>query len=296
MKILEGDGQLRQRRKGAVMAFGNPWEVVLGFERLLSKLEDFKLLSEGYPDPEHFRIGINLAWEKLDLYYQKLDETPIYYVALALHPAYRWDYFEEVWQTKPDWIDAAKAKVLEVWASDYAHLDISRSSSRQDDNEPPIKRSRFKDPFEKPHQAAVTANSTAVIGDEYLVWQRDYGPGDEDVEDPLSYWAARQQRYPRLSRMALDFLTIPPMSAECERVFSAAGKMVIPLRASLDLQAISVCQVLRSWNLAGLVEKMSLDITILQPEDIVTDSNMEGLQGSDSDSEVNGGIEEFESN
>jgi hypothetical protein len=70
------------------------WEVILGFEKLMGNLEDLKKHAIEFPDAEQFRIGINLAWEKLDKYYNLLDETPIYYTALALHPAYRWDWFE----------------------------------------------------------------------------------------------------------------------------------------------------------------------------------------------------------
>jgi hypothetical protein len=54
--------------------------------------------------------------------------------------------------------------------------------------------------------------------------------------------------------MALDFLTIQPMSAECERLFSAAGKMVSGLRTNLDAEIIAICQVLRSWYRAGLIK------------------------------------------
>jgi hypothetical protein len=41
-------------------------------------------------------MGVNLAWEKLDQYYDLLNEIPIYYTALALHLAYRWDWFEKI--------------------------------------------------------------------------------------------------------------------------------------------------------------------------------------------------------
>jgi hypothetical protein len=34
----------------------------------------------------------------------------------------------------------------------------------------------------------------------------------EDVADPLQWWTANQNTYPQLSRMALDFLSIPSMS------------------------------------------------------------------------------------
>jgi hypothetical protein len=90
---------------------GNVWNVILGFEKLLGTLEEFKRLSTTFPDAEQFRIGVNLAWEKLDKYYNLLNETPICYIALALHPAYRWDWFEEVWKDKPQWVNKAKTVV-----------------------------------------------------------------------------------------------------------------------------------------------------------------------------------------
>ena len=56
-----------------------------------------------------------------------LDETPIYYTALALHPAYRWDYFEEQWDSHPDWVVKAKEMVKDVWVTDYKPLEVVRS-------------------------------------------------------------------------------------------------------------------------------------------------------------------------
>jgi hypothetical protein len=35
--------------------------VVLGYELLLNTLEEYKQLTANFPDPEHFRIGINLT-------------------------------------------------------------------------------------------------------------------------------------------------------------------------------------------------------------------------------------------
>jgi hypothetical protein len=52
----------------------------------------------------------------------------------------------------------------------------------------------------------------------------------------------------------LGFLIIQAMSAECERVFSAAGKMVVAERNRLEVEAIAMCQVLRLWYLAGVIK------------------------------------------
>jgi hypothetical protein len=93
-----------------------------------------------------------------------------------------------------------------------------------------------------------------VKGDEYEQWQLNRKPDDKRIRDPIKYWIEKQDRYPRLSRMALDFLTIQAMSAEFERVFSVAGKMVMGERNRLKVEAIAMCQVPRSWDLAGVIE------------------------------------------
>jgi len=52
-------------------------------------------------------------------------------------------------------------------------------------------------------------------------------PTVETIE-AISWWIEpeQQKRYPNLSRMALDYLSIPGMSAEPERLFSATKHTV----------------------------------------------------------------------
>ncbi len=47
--------------------------------------------------------------------------------------------------------------------------------------------------------------------------------------------------------MALDVLSIPLMSAECERVFSAAKILISDRRNSLKEEVIEACSLLRHW-------------------------------------------------
>ncbi|OBS17536.1 hypothetical protein FPOA_26348 [Fusarium poae] len=123
---LEGDGQQRKRKEGYIGAYGCPWDTLLGYEYLLGKMEVYKAAAHRYPDPEHFKVNINLCWKKLDKYYSRLDETPVYYAAIALHPAYRWGYFEDVWADRLDWIQTAKSLVEELYRSHYEPRIISR--------------------------------------------------------------------------------------------------------------------------------------------------------------------------
>ena len=278
--VLEGDGQLRRRKRGWVGSYGNIWEVVQGFEFLLEVLEKFKQLARGIPDSEHLRININLGWDKLNKYYRLLDETPIYCTALALHPAFRWGYFENEWKDHPDWVVKAKQTVREVWETQYRRQRIvpGRIAER-----PAVKRQRkYYNPFQAYCERTRSMSGPSVAKeevtdtrcsdgnddvddvDELELWQSSWEDGDGDVRDPLEYWHERRRRFPRLSRMALDFLTIQAMSAECERLFSAAGRMVTPLRSRLDADMIGMCQVLRSWLREGVIE--DLDLLLVPPD------------------------------
>ncbi|KAH7461835.1 hypothetical protein FOMA001_g18917 [Fusarium oxysporum f. sp. matthiolae] len=271
---------------------GDNWRQVLqlasrvsGFEFLLEVLEDYKQLASEIPDAEHFRININLGWEKLNKYYSRLDETPIYYTALALHPAFRWGYFENEWKDNTKWVMKAKQMVREVWESDYRQLQVVRSPV---DDEPVAKRQqKYYNPFQaycertRPVLGYGLVKEEATLSDdinedinELELWQSSWEDGDNDVRDPISYWHERKRRYPRLSRMALDFLTIQPMSAECERMFAAAGRMVTPLRNRLDADIIGMCQVLRSWLRAGVID--DLDVSLLPTENGSGDRAEEG--------------------
>lgn len=238
------------------------------------------------PDSEHLRININLGWEKLDKYYRLLDETPIYCTALALHPAFRWGYFENEWKDHPDWVVKAKQTVREVWETQYRRLRIAPGSVSE---RPPAKRQRkYYNPFQAYCDRTRVVSGASVVKeeltgsgsldasddvnsdvdediDELELWQSSWEDGEGDVRDPLEYWHERRRRYPRLSQMALDFLTIQAMSAECERLFSAAGRMVTPLRSRLDADVIGMCQVLRSWLREGVIE--DLDALLVPTEE-----------------------------
>jgi hypothetical protein len=253
--VLEGDGQFRARKNGFSEAYGTIRDVVFAYEHLLTRFEHWKAMAMRYPDAEHFKININLAWKKLNEYYEKLDETPVYYAAVALHPAYRWAYFENWWSSEASWIDTAKKLVQELWDSEYRHLSISSVRSLPSD----IKRrkffhTKFNKNREESRQAPLPSQQVYPTIDEYEEWQRLHLDSDQDVVDPLSYWHEKRSLYPRLAQMALDVLSVPPMSADVERLFSSCGGMLDSSRNRLEANTIGIVQTLRSWQKAGLVQ------------------------------------------
>ncbi|KIM56042.1 hypothetical protein SCLCIDRAFT_133506 [Scleroderma citrinum Foug A] len=60
--------------------------------------------------------------------------------------------------------------------------------------------------------------------------------------------------YPHLSRMALDYLTIPATSVDIERLFSK-GRIVLPYLCNrLSSQSTRALLCLRQWSKLGLVK------------------------------------------
>lgn len=253
VQVLQGDGQSRHRPTGVHETFGSMTDVLEAFEFLLGKLEDAKSLVERYPEPEQFGININLGWKKLDKYYCTLKDSPVYYAAAALHPSLRWNYFEEVWgQQHPSWVQEAKDIVQRLWDTEYRDLQITASSPEG----PVVKMRKTKlSSFDKYRNTYRQSQPAWSQSDEYTRWQANTSSGERDITDPIEYWVLKRFEYPRLSRMALDVMTVPAMSSECERLFSATGLMVTPLRNRLDAGTIGLIQTLRSWLRAGIIEE-----------------------------------------
>ena len=65
----------------------------------------------------------------------------------------------------------------------------------------------------------------------------------------LDWWTQGLQktRFPRLSQMAFNILTVPPMSAEIERVFSECSLALNHQRLSVTQETLEQLMCLRSW-------------------------------------------------
>jgi hypothetical protein len=50
----------------------------------------------------------------------------------------------------------------------------------------------------------------------------------------IEYWRSREKQWPNLAQMAFDFLAIPAISSECERVFSSCAKLTTPESSKLS--------------------------------------------------------------
>jgi hypothetical protein len=69
----------------------------------LTAISDEQLTAE-----DHFSINIDLAWQKLNEYYSKLDNSPVYVAAVVLHPRHKWRWLEKRWKPRSDWLKRAR--------------------------------------------------------------------------------------------------------------------------------------------------------------------------------------------
>ena len=78
-------------------------------------------------------------------------------------------------------------------------------------------------------QSTAASPSPSQEFDRYLA-----APADDHATDALQWWAANAQFYPATARIARQYLSVPATSAQSERQFSAAGRLISKLRSRLD--------------------------------------------------------------
>ena len=71
-------------------------------------------------------------------------------------------------------------------------------------------------------------------------------PDAEDDVDMLDWWKHHQEQLPLLSFLVRVIFAIPTASSKSERVFSVAGNVVRPNRASLSCEKVEQLVMIKS--------------------------------------------------
>jgi hypothetical protein len=247
-KRLEGGSHGQAATEKLPGRFGSIAEVIPVFEHLLSVLES---RLQTYDDvchdahdeaPEdHLPINLRAAIVKARDYYSKLDDSPAYYAATILHPRYK-RYCDLMWE--PAWLESNNCSFQALWA-EYKVLPRPRTHIRR----------RATNIDEAIDSIVDEGNWGDDADDEFEQWKRcePVAPkGSEDAKNPIKYWINLRDRYPNLSKLALDILSIPASSCECERVFSELGDLLEPRRRGIAPELLSATHCTRRWRRAGI--------------------------------------------
>jgi hypothetical protein len=236
-KRLEGHG------KGG--SFGAIAEIIPIFECLLTYYEQrvnaYEVVNHNADNeaPEdHIATNLRAAWQKADDYYSKLDGLPAYYTAIILHPMYKY-YCNKAWAKKPDWLEASNASFQALWAQYNTSPRAERPSAVI-----PSNIDNAIDSILNPS----TASSLTADENEFKRWKRSKPAaerGTEHADNRIKYWVSMRNCYPSLSKLALDVLSIPASSCECERMFSELGDLLEPRRRQIGPQLLAAIQCVR---------------------------------------------------
>jgi hypothetical protein len=254
-KTMEGNAN----NAGAEGGHGAVWETLKTMDYLFVK---FKQAAEEtrFEEPSHFKSGIDCGWRKLEDYYVKTDRTPIYRAALALHPSYGYDYFERHWKSamnRPQWYSDMQSAVGSLFDEYVRQAEVETQAQAgllEDEVEIEAEANDYSSFGKRSIRSLNTQRKKVKAVTELDIFQtRPIYAHDLDVADPLEWWNRHQLEYPVLYRMALDLFSIPGMSAECERVFSQAKKMITDERNRLAPEVVEADQLQKQWLLRGLV-------------------------------------------
>jgi hypothetical protein len=242
------DLTLRLEGKGKTGSRGAVWEILPAMDLLLEHLESAKAEYEHTHEYTHVKTAINNAWLVLDKYYNLTEMSPIYVAAVVLNPKCKWQYFEKRWQERPEWIAAGRAAVKDLWETEYKgkeqvdyHASFDPTACQDQD---------MLDEFLNFERDPRVGAERGLVDEyeEYCAAQADFR-----VNDILEWWQSQAGAYPQLSRMAGDILSVPAMSAECERVFSSAKLLISDRRNKLGADVIEATECLKSWESASLI-------------------------------------------
>ncbi|KAG9375705.1 hypothetical protein A1F94_013761 [Pyrenophora tritici-repentis] len=231
--------------------YGAIYEVIPVFEYVLSKLEararpfehvDFNAHAEAPED--HLNVNLRAAWSKANDYYNKLDDSPAYYAAVCLHPYYK-NYCDVAWADKADWLTSANASFQQLWAAYKPQRARQRYTTAPSSNN-----------IDEAIIAILSRNNDREAPlDEFERWKTQEPQWTQEQYNadgnPVQYWIQLLPKYPHLAQFAIDIMTIPASSSDCERLFSELGDLLEPKRRALGSELLAALQLVRSWVRAG---------------------------------------------
>ncbi|KAG7416610.1 Zinc finger BED domain-containing protein DAYSLEEPER [Fusarium oxysporum f. sp. raphani] len=237
------------------------WQNLRETRNLLQPFRKTTLLTEGYRSTldrtlftmdvlhKHYQQAFNkykmnqqllgpvlTSWHVFDKYYQLSDESPAYSAALILHPSRGKAHIQKNWSKA--WHKKIFTGVKKLWEDEYKHLPTVYTT-------PSIVPALELDEYD------LLAQELNVIGTEPDVDEYETYTSQPPIPidcPPLVWWLLDEQkeRFPRLSKVAIDILSIPAMSADPERTFPGAS-------------TIEKGECLKSWIRSGITAGLQVD-------------------------------------
>ncbi|KAK9443882.1 transposase-like protein [Metarhizium brunneum] len=197
-----------------------------------------------YADNERMVNSIHMGWWVLAKYYEESDSNPIYVTALLLHPEKRRRYIDRHWPE--EWREGPVAAARQLWVK-YKTRSLTATVALQ-----PRKERLEMSPYERIKQS-MSVLDEPVDEDEFEKFINS-PPRQVTAKTPLEWWCREEQR--------MEFLSVPAMSDDPERVFSCRRRTISWDRARMTPETIEKSQCLSSWVKNDLIRRVYVSVEV----------------------------------
>jgi hypothetical protein len=255
-KGLEGNAKMTE---GALEpSHGALWESLIVLEHIMTHFETLETQSKQHQFNDHAGIqqSITLAWQACLKWYRKTDNSLAWQASMVLHPLYKWSFFEKNWKGNlAPFLVSAKSKFKKLWEDQYKGATVVSRATLSPEPVlavPSVEKDYLKSilnaaaPIARPRNTVVSSRR-----DQYFHYLQE--PPVEHM-GVMEYWKLREAEWPQLAQMAFDFLAIPAMSSECERVFSSCSKQTTSESSNLSGETLWQQECLKNWQNRGAIE------------------------------------------
>ncbi|KAK7178414.1 transposase-like protein [Paraphaeosphaeria sporulosa] len=257
--------------------FRSLWQTIVNLQEIYTFLSGADELSihqiDGFAQSEYIKSGVKLALEKLDTYFQKLvvpadDGAPsLYCVATAMHPCLRLSWFKSQWRDFPHWQKAAEKSIRDVYNQYLAAEDVADDPNELAEltrkrkvpgayasDERRLRTMWVDDHLLTGKKAHKRQKRTSQL-DEYFdsLYDDNLAASTSPdlynlMQDPHRWWVdVGQKRFPVIYKMAMDHLSVPATSCDCERCFSCAKRTITCDRNLLTPSVVEAFQLQKNW-------------------------------------------------
>jgi hAT family C-terminal dimerisation region len=195
------------------------------------------------------RGSIDACWNKLNEYYKKTGDSPLYSSAVILHPMLGLTYLENAWPaaSRDQWIRDTKAELRAYLGRWYRPADLPAAVGQQEGHQ----EAQEQPPgFVDAHFDHWISNQLGIESDKQSDELTEYlSLGNQpSITEAATWWQDRTLRFPTLKQLAIDLWAIPAMADDCERVFSQAKLSITSQRNSMSIELLEELQCLKQWS------------------------------------------------
>jgi hypothetical protein len=182
---------------------------------------------------------------KFSKYFDNISSMMLMFLSFVLHPCFKFRKLDSYFQGDPEKEkkkDQIKESLKHVFYTYYSVPKIKLE--RMDD----LQSSHGPSQYRMMREENDFSNDSFDELETYLHERPIIFPTkDFEAQHVIQYWENNKQKYPCLSKMALDFLTIQLSSVASESAFSGSGRVLTDYRTRLKPENLEALMQLRSW-------------------------------------------------